>query len=607
LVPRADYARVLAEFWADGPDSETPPGHWFTLLNYVTDHPLHENKWMGEGPVLDPLEWDVKTYFTLGGAMHDAAITCWGIKGWYDYIRPTSAFRYLADQGQCTDTTLPNYSINGLELQPGFIEVVDSLDPIAGTQFQNVGKIKVRTWMGPNFVLDPAVDQAGVDWILAENWWSFQRPSFVSPPFPGFMSGHSTYSRAAAEIMEMMTGDPFFPGGMGAFLAKQNEFLFFEEGPSQDVILQWATYRDASDQCSLSRIWGGIHPAVDDMPGRFIGEAIAAETFPLSNSFWHDTTVHIINVAASPKAINSNTIQQSTDFYLDVSFDQAMDINEQPIINFPEENPSAYLSPVTAQTLWLDAYTFRFAFQVLSDVGSLHNIDVLISGGVSASGQTPENVTFIDLFDIDFEPVEVVSVTPSLLEITRSNKGQLFDLEVAFNEPLNNRARPEIILTEGADITLKRIAEMDVWLSPSTFKASYMVDSTRNMLGSVDVVVQNAEDEAGNLSVSYQASDLFEVNVDWPLGINESRETLLQSLAVFPNPVRPGEQMNILLPHATVGEYCLKDAMGRIYRKVEFDLTNILSVETANMPTGFYSLQVVETNGAILSGVIIVN
>jgi hypothetical protein len=27
LVPRADYARVLAEFWADGPDSETPPGH----------------------------------------------------------------------------------------------------------------------------------------------------------------------------------------------------------------------------------------------------------------------------------------------------------------------------------------------------------------------------------------------------------------------------------------------------------------------------------------------------------------------------------------------------------------------------------------------------
>ena len=45
----------------------------------------------------------------------------------------------------------------------------------------------------------------------------------------------------------------------------------FEEGPSVDVVLQWATYRDASDQCSLSRIWGGIHPPADDIPGRIIG------------------------------------------------------------------------------------------------------------------------------------------------------------------------------------------------------------------------------------------------------------------------------------------------------------------------------------------------
>ncbi|NNF34678.1 MAG: hypothetical protein HKN68_11240, partial [Saprospiraceae bacterium] len=31
MVPRSDYARVVAEFWADGPDSETPTGHWFTI------------------------------------------------------------------------------------------------------------------------------------------------------------------------------------------------------------------------------------------------------------------------------------------------------------------------------------------------------------------------------------------------------------------------------------------------------------------------------------------------------------------------------------------------------------------------------------------------
>ena len=47
----------------------------------------------------------------------------------------------------------------------------------------------------------------------------------------------------------------------------------FEDGPSVDLTLQWATYRDAADQCSLSRIWGGIHPPADDIPGRLIGGA----------------------------------------------------------------------------------------------------------------------------------------------------------------------------------------------------------------------------------------------------------------------------------------------------------------------------------------------
>jgi len=106
LVKRSDYARVLAEFWADGPDSETPPGHWFSIFNYVSDHPLLEKRLGGKGPILSDLEWDVKSYFTLGGTMHDAAIAAWGVKGWYDYIRPISAIRYMADQGQSSDSTL---------------------------------------------------------------------------------------------------------------------------------------------------------------------------------------------------------------------------------------------------------------------------------------------------------------------------------------------------------------------------------------------------------------------------------------------------------------------------------------------------------------------
>ncbi len=81
IVPRGDYTRVLAEFWADGSDSETPPGHWFVILNEVNDHPLLERRMEGLGSELDMLEWDAKVYFALGGAMHDAAITAWEIKG----------------------------------------------------------------------------------------------------------------------------------------------------------------------------------------------------------------------------------------------------------------------------------------------------------------------------------------------------------------------------------------------------------------------------------------------------------------------------------------------------------------------------------------------
>ena len=289
IVYRGDYTRVLAEFWADGPTSETPPGHWFTILNYVNDHPDFERKFAGNGEKMDALEWDVKSYFVLGGALHDAAITAWGIKGYYDYVRPISAIRYLAGLGQSSDVNKPNYHPAGIELKPGLIELVEAGDPLAGTNNEHVGKIKLFCWRGPAYITTPATDEAGVGWILAENWFPYQRPTFVTPPFAGYISGHSTYSSAAAEILTLLTGDEFFPGGMGEFEAPKNEYLVFEEGPSQRITLQWARYKDASDQCSLSRIWGGIHPPADDIPGRLIGKQIGIDAFQLALNYFNGT------------------------------------------------------------------------------------------------------------------------------------------------------------------------------------------------------------------------------------------------------------------------------------------------------------------------------
>ncbi|WP_406684512.1 FG-GAP-like repeat-containing protein [Seonamhaeicola sp. MEBiC1930] len=361
MVPRADYARVLAEFWADGPDSETPPGHWFTILNYVNDHPLLVKKFNGKGDVLTPLEWDVKSYFILAGAMHDSAITAWGIKGWYDYIRPISAIRYMCELGQSSNVNLPNYHIGGIPLDEGFVEVVEEGDELSGPNNEHVGKIKLYAWKGHDEINDAETDVAGVDWILAENWWPYQRPSFVTPPFAGYVSGHSTFSRAAAEVMTLITGDEFFPGGIGEFVAKKDEFLVFEKGPSVDVILQWATYRDASDQTSLSRIWGGIHPPADDLPGRLIGEQIGVVAYNFGLSYFSEEPLEedTPEIKLYPNPVKGNRLfikNASTNDFITI-FDYQGKHIEPTDIQFDEQNEAVKV--ILPQSISAGLYVLR--------------------------------------------------------------------------------------------------------------------------------------------------------------------------------------------------------------------------------------------------------
>lgn len=228
----------------------------------------------------------MKVYLALGGAVHDAAISAWGLKGRYDSSRPVSAIRALAELGQSTETGADDYQPAGLPLVPGQIERIEPADPLAGDAGEWVGKLKVRAWRGPDAVQDPDTDVGGVGWIRVAEWWPYQRPTFVSPPFAGYVSGHSTFSRAAAEVLTLATGDAYFPGGLGAFAAPADHFLEFEAGPSADVVLQWATYRDAADQSALSRIWGGIHPPFDDLPGRRIGVEVGTAAVALAEELF---------------------------------------------------------------------------------------------------------------------------------------------------------------------------------------------------------------------------------------------------------------------------------------------------------------------------------
>ena len=286
LINEADFGRVVAEYWADGPESETPPGHWNVIANEVVDHPSFERRFAGVGPELGELEWDTKMYFLLNASLHDAAVAAWTCKREYDYIRPISSIRYMASQGQSSNPLLPFYSEEGIPLEPGLVEVVSRTTANGAGRHAHlgtgaIGKIAVYTWQGEP--ANTATQIGGVGWILAEDWLPYQRDTFVTPAFAAYLSGHSTFSRAAAEVLTRVTGSEFFPGGISIH---EVENLEFEAGPSAPVQLQWATYYDAADQAGLSRIYGGIHVPADDGPGRVVGSKCGIAAWELGVKYF---------------------------------------------------------------------------------------------------------------------------------------------------------------------------------------------------------------------------------------------------------------------------------------------------------------------------------
>jgi hypothetical protein len=231
--------------------------------------------------VVDDLEWDVKVYFALNASLHDAACAAWSVKRYYDGWRPLSAIRYMGILGQSSDPVLPSYHPNGLPLITNLIELVTPATTNSGRHAGlTPGKIAVLSW--PGEPTNHATYQ-GVKWLHADTWTTYQRSNFVTPAFPGYVSGHSTFSRSAAEVMTALAGSPFFPGGLGAYTITN---LINEMGPSQPVTLQWATYFDAADQVGISRIWGGIHPPADDFAGRITGSQCGQAVWALVQKYF---------------------------------------------------------------------------------------------------------------------------------------------------------------------------------------------------------------------------------------------------------------------------------------------------------------------------------
>jgi hypothetical protein len=220
-----DEQKMIAEYWADGPNSELPPGHWNLFAQYVSHRDHHGAHTRGIGA-------DVKLFFALTNAVFDASICCWDNKRFFESVRPITAIRYLF-RGQ-----------------------------------------RVHAWGGP---------YQGTRVIHGKDWFPYQAPTFPTPPFPEYSSGHSTFSAAGAEILKLFTESDDF-GASVTFPAGSSKF---ESGavPATDVTLQWATFSEAANQAGLSRRYGGIHFEQGDLDGRSAGRRVARQAWAKAQTY----------------------------------------------------------------------------------------------------------------------------------------------------------------------------------------------------------------------------------------------------------------------------------------------------------------------------------
>ncbi len=226
-----DEQKVIAEYWADGPATVLPPGHWNLFGEYISQRDIHT------------LDDDVKMFFALGNAVFDAGIAAWDAKRFYDYLRPVTAIRYLAQNHLLPDNH-PYVRTN----------------PDTGVQ-------EIYAWAGSN---------QGSQWMDGSTWLPYQKISFVTPPFAEYVSGHSTFSAASAEILKRFTGNDYF----GACHIQPANSSAFETGtPATDVLLCWTTFSEAADEAGISRLYGGIHFLDGDLNGRVLGRTIGGQVW----------------------------------------------------------------------------------------------------------------------------------------------------------------------------------------------------------------------------------------------------------------------------------------------------------------------------------------
>lgn len=211
--------KAIVEFMRDGPRSTGQSGHWLRFAQDVSRRDKHT------------LDQDVKLYFAVANVAFDAFISCWETKRFYDSSRPWTLIRHYY-RGQ-----------------------------------------KIKGWAGPS---------GGVKIMPAEEWQPYSPQSFITPPFPGYTSGHATVSGAAAKILELFTNSDLY-----GFAESRRHCELTEKDPGNMVTLDMPTWSGTAEMAALSRALGGYHIPIDNTVGLEVGRNLALWSWPRYQAYFN--------------------------------------------------------------------------------------------------------------------------------------------------------------------------------------------------------------------------------------------------------------------------------------------------------------------------------
>jgi len=213
--------KAIVEFMRDGPRSTGQSGHW---LRFAQDVSRRDHQ---------TLDQDVKLYFVVANVAFDAFISCWETKRYYDSSRPWTLIHYFHQGEQLTG------------------------------------------WAGTH---------GGTKTMPAEQWCPYSPESFITPPFPGYTSGHATVSGACSKTIELFTGSDVY-----GFAERRKHCELTEDMPGEYVTLDLPTWSSTAELAALSRALGGYHIPVDNNVGLKVGRELATWSWPKYQEYFNGT------------------------------------------------------------------------------------------------------------------------------------------------------------------------------------------------------------------------------------------------------------------------------------------------------------------------------